>query len=204
MLASCGGVPAYTPQTYIVRPHDTLYSIAWRHDLDYRELARWNRLGPDFRIEVGQILLLRPGRPPAASSPRTAVPEAAAAPASPPANAWVWPTVCAAAPRPVPGGGILLLGQLGQPIRAAAAGRVVYLGNGLRGYGNLIIIKHGEDMLSAYAHTVEPTVREGQQVSAGEQIARMGTGAHQIPALYFEIRLAGRPVDPLAYLPVMK
>ena len=208
MLASCGGVPAYAPQTYTVRPHDTLYSIAWRHDLDYHELARWNRIGPDYRIEVGQVLVLRPGTPSGASSPRPAVPQAppppAGEPASAPASAWVWPTAHTTAPRPVPGGGILLLGQLGQPIRAAAAGRVVYLGSGLRGYGNLIIIKHGDDLLSAYAHTLDPTVREGQQVSAGEQIARMGAGAHRIPALYFEIRLAGRPVDPLSYLPAIK
>jgi lipoprotein NlpD len=94
-----------------------------------------------------------------------------------------------------------MLGTFGQPIRAACAGRVVYAGSGIRGYGNLIIIKHGEKVLSAYAHTVEIAVREGQEVATGEQIARMGTGAHDIAALYFEIRLNGKPVDPRPFLP---
>jgi murein DD-endopeptidase MepM/ murein hydrolase activator NlpD len=113
---------------------------------------------------------------------------------------WVWPTAHAEAPRPVPGGGILLLGHLGQPIRAASAGRVVYVGSGLRGYGNLIIIKHGDTLLSAYAHTRELAVHEGQEVTGGQVIAEMGTGPHQTAALYFEIRLNGKPVDPLPYL----
>jgi len=122
-------------------------------------------------------------------------------PEPPQAPHWMWPTAHPSAPRPVPGGGILLLGALGQPIRAACGGRIVYAGSGIRGYGNLIIIKHGDTVLSAYAHTIELTVREGQEVQAGEQIASMGTGAHDIAALYFEIRLNGKPVDPLPLLP---
>jgi lipoprotein NlpD len=112
----------------------------------------------------------------------------------------MWPTAQASAPRPVPGGGILLLGAVGQPIRAACAGRVVYAGSGIRGYGNLIIIKHGETLLTAYAHTIQLAVHEGQDVATGEEIAHMGTGAHQIAALYFEIRVDGKPVDPLPLL----
>ncbi|HEX4152825.1 MAG TPA: peptidoglycan DD-metalloendopeptidase family protein [Steroidobacteraceae bacterium] len=224
------------PETYIVRPRDTLYSIAWRHDLDYRDLARWNHIGPDYRIAVGQVLMLTPRGPraesPAAPSVRTlpapgsllggapgaAVagaepsPRAAASPGQPCSplaeeeagareDRWRWPTAHVSAPHPVPGGGILLLGELGQPIRAACPGRVVYAGSGIRGYGNLIIIKHGATLLSAYAHTIDVSVHEGQQVSAGESIARMGTGSHRIAVLYFEIRLNGKPVDPLAYLP---
>ena len=102
------------------------------------------------------------------------------------------------------GGGILLPGRLGQDVRAACAGRVVYSGTGIRGYGNLIIIKHGENLLSAYAHNSEALVREGQEVALGQPIARMGEGAPQKPALYFEIRRNGKPVDPLRYLPVIK
>jgi lipoprotein NlpD len=112
----------------------------------------------------------------------------------------MWPTAHASAPRPVPGGGILLLGALGQPIRAACAGRVVYAGSGIRGYGNLIIIKHGESLLSSYAHNRELLVHEGQEVAMGQVIAHMGTGPHQVCALYFEIRLNGKPADPLRYL----
>jgi lipoprotein NlpD len=104
----------------------------------------------------------------------------------------------------VPGGGILLLGRLGQDIRAAGSGRVVYSGNGLRGYGNLIIIKHGESLLSSYAHNREMLVHEGQEVAAGQVIAHMGTGAHQTSALYFEIRVNGKPTDPLRYLATAK
>lgn len=223
----------YRSQTYIVRPGDTLYSIAWRHNLDYRDLARWNDMGPDYRISVGQILSLQPGphgahRAPAAPPspapppfPATSLPPPRLTPAPPPARpgpppvssappttpplvpnarGWVWPTAHAAAPRPVQGGGILLLGELGQPVRAAYAGRVAYVGNGIRGYGNLIIIKHGESLLTAYAHTRELGVRDGQEVAAGQVIAQMGLGPHQIAALYFEVRLNGKPVDPMPYL----
>jgi lipoprotein NlpD len=113
---------------------------------------------------------------------------------------WVWPTERSGAPRPVPGGGILISGKLGQEVRAAAAGRVVYAGSGLRSYGMLVIIKHGDSLLSAYAHNRELDVHEGQDVAAGQTIARMGEAVRQIPVLYFEIRLNGRPVDPEPYL----
>jgi lipoprotein NlpD len=249
----------YQPRTYVVRPGDTLYSIAWRLNMDYRNLARWNDLGPGYRIAVGQILSLRPGPyatarapasrpapsaplprssqgalspppafsvPPSSSAPQPpSSPQPSSQPPSPPyepaasgaaevqpparadaatpapnAQGWVWPTAHLRPPRLVEGGGILLLGELGQPVRAARAGRVAYVGSGIRGYGNLIIIKHGENLLTAYAHTRELTVREGQDVLGGQVIARMGSGPHQIAALYFEVRLNGKPVDPLPYL----
>jgi lipoprotein NlpD len=76
----------------------------------------------------------------------------------------------------------------------------VYVGSGIRGYGNLIIIKHDESFLSAYAHTREVAVHEGQEVLRGQVMAQMGVGPHQAAALYFEIRLNGKPVDPLPYL----
>ena len=108
------------------------------------------------------------------------------------------------APRSVPGGGVLLSGRLGQDVRAASAGRVVYAGSGLRGYGNLIIIKHAESLLSAYAHNREILVHDGQEVASGEVIAHMGEGPQQSPILYFEIRQNGKPVDPLPYLPKIR
>jgi lipoprotein NlpD len=249
----------YAPEIYVVRPHDTLYTIAWQHNLDYRELAKWNNIGPDFRLAIGQVLVLHPPARPAA--PLTALPPApvVAAPSAPaqtaqpavtprvgkpiplddtpsaamsatePASAaapaatapvsaashephsvaavstvggvkWVWPTDRMSAPRPVPGGGVLLLGRLGQDVRAAGSGRVVYTGSGLRGYGNLIIIKHGDSLLSSYAHNRELLVHEGQDVAMGQVIAHMGTGPHQVCALYFEIRVNGKPTDPLRYL----
>jgi lipoprotein NlpD len=256
MLGACADTSPQGPESYVVRPQDTLYSIAWRHDLDYRDLARWNNIGSDFRISVGQVLLLGPGNAPPAEpeTPRssgTPAADAQAAPRvgklrplpAPPARAqsnamppvsnaapsnnaaapsnnasigppagtvigaaskWVWPTDRVGAPRPVPGGGILLAGRLGQDVRAASAGRVVYTGSGLRGYGNLIIIKHADSLLSAYAHNREMLVHEGQDVAPGQVIAHMGEGGPQTPVLYFEIRLNGRPVDPLPYFSKIK
>ncbi|HWS66689.1 MAG TPA: peptidoglycan DD-metalloendopeptidase family protein [Steroidobacteraceae bacterium] len=277
MIGGCASGGPYEPATYVVRPEDTLYSIAWRHNLDYRAIAKWNNIGTDYRVSIGQVLVLQPSgesRAPRASQPATSagaretrtgnvpsvgkpvpladppagvglpngsqrafgpatkesalvpapmpapapvpvptpapvpspVPasrgqESVAAPASKGANSkWVWPTNRLSAPRPVPGGGILLLGRLGQDVRAAGSGRVVYTGSGLRGYGNLIIIKHGDSLLSSYAHNRELLVHEGQDVAAGQVIAHMGMGPHQISALYFEIRVNGKPTDPLRYL----
>jgi lipoprotein NlpD len=265
LLISCADTAGTGPEGYVVRPGDTLYSIAWRHDLDFRDLARWNNIGADFRISVGQVLVLGPGSapptepatpraapkpaptaaapspaipssatrpstmPPSSATPRVSKPRplpdlAAAAPnagassspgaTSPPsmptsernAQGWVWPTDRVGAPRVVPGGGILLSGRLGQDVRAASAGRVVYTGSGLRGYGNLVIIKHADSLLSAYAHNRETLVHDGQEVAMGQVIAHMGVGegAQRSPILYFEIRQNGRPVDPLPFLTKMK
>jgi lipoprotein NlpD len=210
-----------------VRPQDTLYSIAWRYGLDFHDLARWNHIGPDFRIAIGQRLILAPtgagtvagagagAGPGTGTAPRRTIPgaPAAALPRSAPAAGpapipsalpWTWPTDRTDAPKAVQGGGVLLPGRLGQDIRAATSGRVVYNGTGIRGYGNLIIIKHGENLLSAYAHNRDSLVREGQDVTLGEVIGHMGEGAPQKPVLYFEIRRNGKPVDPLGFLPKEK
>jgi lipoprotein NlpD len=185
-----------------------VYSIAWRYGLDFRDLARWNHIGPDFRITVGQTLSLAPAA--AAVAPPLEKPKSAASIALPKgrpvasALSWAWPTDRMSAPQPVSGGGILLPGREGQDIRAASSGRVVYNGSGIRGYGNLIIIKHGENLLSAYAHTRESLVHDGQEVTLGQVIAHMGEGAPQKPVLYFEIRRNGKPVDSLSFLPAIK
>ncbi|MDD3519087.1 MAG: peptidoglycan DD-metalloendopeptidase family protein [Chromatiales bacterium] len=97
--------------------------------------------------------------------------------------------------------GIAIAGKSGQPVRASAAGRVVYSGSGLIGYGELIIIKHNENFLSAYAHNERILVREGEDVKAGQQIARLGSTGTDRPMLHFEIRYDGKPVDPMRYLP---
>jgi lipoprotein NlpD len=215
LLSACADTGPENQNIYVVQPQDTLYSIAWRFDLDYHDLARWNNIGPDFRITVGQSLLLTGAASPAraASAVGQAPPVKHAPPASGASNApagatagatalkWVWPTEHLAAPLPVPGGGILLAGHVGQEIRAACAGRVVYSGSGLRSYGNLIIIKHSESLLSAYAHNRDSLVRDGEEVSAGQPIAHMGEGAPQKPVLYFEIRRFGKPIDPKTILP---
>ncbi|MFT5225877.1 MAG: lipoprotein NlpD, partial [Polaribacter sp.] len=97
--------------------------------------------------------------------------------------------------------GIDIAGQLGQDVRATAAGKVVYSGNSLIGYGNLIIIKHNETYLSAYAYCKERLVNEGTVVQAGAIIAKMGQHKNKLARLHFEIRKDGKPVDPVKYLP---
>ena len=97
--------------------------------------------------------------------------------------------------------GIDIAGSLGQPVRASGKGTVVYAGGDLRGYGEMVIINHDDTYISAYGHNRRLLVNEGQQVSAGQQIAEMGsTGTDQVK-LHFEIRRQGSPVDPLQYLP---
>lgn len=99
------------------------------------------------------------------------------------------------------GSGIGIGGELGTDIRASASGQVVYAGDGLAAYGNLIIIKHNDTFLSAYGHNDEMVVSEGQTVEQGQVIAKMGMGPERLPQVHFEIRQNGSPVDPLGRLP---
>lgn len=137
---------------------------------------------------------------PARSRPAAPAPSAAAA-----GIRWQWPTdgqVVRAFPTTDTGKrGIAIAGTRGQPVRAAAPGRVVYSGSGLVGYGQLIIVKHDENFLSAYAHNEKLLVNEGAEVAGGQQIARLGDSGTDRPMLHFEIRYDGRPVDPIRYLP---
>ena len=97
--------------------------------------------------------------------------------------------------------GIDIKGKAGQRVSAAADGMVVYAGGNLRGYGKLVIIKHNESFLSAYGNNQEILVREGEQVKGGQMVAKVGTTAGKVEMLHFEVRLNGRPEDPLKYLP---
>jgi lipoprotein NlpD len=99
------------------------------------------------------------------------------------------------------GAGLNIAGNMGDPVRAAASGTVVYSGNGLIGYGELIIVKHNDTYLSAYGHNSKRLVKEGEHVSAGQEIALMGASGAPRVELHFEIRKDGKPVDPLGYLP---
>lgn len=279
--------------TYRVVRGDTLYAIAFRNGVDFRELAAWNGIEPPYRIYAGQDLRLGPSAAPqpntraaAAAPPAPArAPVAAAAkssqatqdgkpatasggmfedvPATPevsardetatapaphapstdvvPATAAVAPppakgTVAEAPSRPAPlpkapdeavngaGGlvwrwpgrgplignfvagdqtrqGIDIGGTAGDPVLAAADGEVVYSGNGLLGYGELIIVKHNASFLSAYGHNRKRLVQEGDRIRSGQQIAEMGSSASARDELHFEIRKNGKPVNPLDYLP---
>ena len=123
---------------------------------------------------------------------------------APDGKPWVWPAEGKVLSRFSPDdgrNGIDIAGSDGSPIRAAAKGKVVYAGTGLRGYGLLIIIKHDETFLTAYAHNRAVKINEGDAVQSGQIIAEMGQSGVDSVRLHFEIRRDGQPVDPLGYLP---
>jgi lipoprotein NlpD len=208
--------------TATVRKGQTVYRIATEHGITALDLALWNDIPPPYTIHPGQRLRLYPGAAPkpSRSMPSVGAPKPASKPASgaapkpavpvaPPAAAsslaWRWPTdgsviVGFAAGDPTRQG-IDITGQPGQPVRAAADGVVVYSGSGLVGYGELVIVKHDAQWLSAYGHNRARLVNEGQLVKAGQQIAEMGRSGATRDMLHFEIRYDGKPVDPQAYLP---
>ena len=277
---------------YRVQRGDTLYAIAFKHGMDFRDLASWNGVAAPYRIYPGQELRLSAANGTAEHASRAAVTPAApdrvvaAAPSEPlairknpqvekpaaPASigfqdvepSSAAPEVVASAPpavvaeravaasapsvapppKPAPvavevapirstestpqlnaGGvswrwpgkgkvvgmyisgdqtrqGVDIAGSAGDPVQAAADGEVVYSGNGLLGYGELIIVKHNASFLSAYGHNRKRLVQEGDKVKAGQQIAEMGSSASSREELHFEIRKNGKPVNPLDYLPV--
>jgi lipoprotein NlpD len=145
---------------------------------------------------------------PAASAP-VAPPVPAPAPVAPVASAaqdeinWIWPSSgpVLAGFDEVKNKGLDLGGKVGDPVLAAADGRVVYVGAGLRGYGNLIILKHNNTYLTAYAHNQTLLVKEDQSVRQGQKIAEMGNSDADRVKLHFEVRRQGKPVDPTKHLP---
>ncbi|BFI96319.1 MAG: peptidoglycan DD-metalloendopeptidase family protein [Rhodanobacter sp.] len=277
--------------SYMVVKGDTMYSIAFRNGVDFRDLAKWNGIAAPYTIWPGQRLRLSPPRDNRPVAPTVATIGSAASKASSPAAATVsaapvFENVSAATPAPAPamsthvaqtasaavtvaqhpaptlapapsvsttvpvagesravapsavpapapvatggssrtaGGvtwrwpadgqlvkrftpgdavpGIEIAGKAGEPVRAAADGVVVYSGNGLVGYGELVIIKHSDSLLSAYGHNSKRLVTEGQRVTAGQVIAQMGSSGASRVELGFQIRKDGNPVDPLDYLP---
>ena len=143
---------------------------------------------------------------PAASAPAASASadEAREEPADPNKLVWGWPTkgkVIAGFNENGGPKGVQIAGNLGQAIVASAPGRVVYTGNGLRGYGNLVIIKHNDTYLSAYAHNRVVLVKQGDVVTRGQKIAEMGKSDANRVMLHFEIRRMGKPVDPMKFLP---
>lgn len=222
LLSACGGrYASYTParilenpDSHVVSAGETLYSISWQYGYDYRRVAKWNGIDSPYTIYPGQRIRLtaapaprRDGEPEGESKvtkvrpPQTGGEQPRASSA---VIKWRWPTegeVVRTFKENARGKkGIEIAGKDGQPIRAAASGRVVYSGNGLKGYGNLVIIKHDEQYLSAYAYNSQLLVEENDSVEHGQQIAKMGAGADGA-ALHFEIRRTGRSVDPLTFLP---
>ena len=193
-----------SPLIHVVQAGETLHSIAWQHGLDTRDLVRWYGLQNPDLILVGQRLNLRLGGPSGASTPPSAPRQPPPLPPQLPAPSWGWPVqgplVTTYGSRSGTGQGIGIGGEIGQDIRAAAPGRVVYAGDGLVGYGQLLIIEHNDTYLSAYGHNDQLIVAEGDTVKQGQVIAAMGLGPGRQPQLHFEIRRNGAPVDPLGYL----
>jgi lipoprotein NlpD len=205
LLAACstGGGWSRNPDEHIVRRGETLYSIAWRYDKSPDDLARWNGLGDGTLIYPGQVIRLQPGGSRTASSAPKPKPLPKIEDA--PSPGWAWPSNGTVdvkfGGKPGPGTGILINGAAGDPVRAAADGRVVYAGSGLIGYGQLIILKHNDTYLSAYGYNKSVLVRENQTIRRGQRIATMGEGPERKTRLHFEIRQNGEPVDPQRFLP---
>jgi lipoprotein NlpD len=216
---------------YTVQRGDTLKEIAAAHGRDMRDLARWNNLDDPNKLTVGQVLRVNPpiegavaapiapagsaqARPlspasppqPPGSPPPTAAPSTPAAP-QPSALAWAWPASGKVLVKfdekldEIRNKGIDIAAKEGDPVTAAADGVVLWIGNTMRGYGNLVILKHNEEFTSAYAHNSRVLVKKDQAVKRGDRIADAGKSDAATPRLHFEIRRSGRPVDPQQFLP---
>jgi len=220
LITGCAGLPPiYTVAggtgTYVVRKGDSLYSIAFRYGLDYKSLARINGVRSPYTIYVDQLIRLRvsakspkkdsaPVATQSSTRPPSKVSKAPPAPSALVAS-WRWPLKGEVINRfslvqPV-NKGIDIAGDIGDTVRAAADGVVVYAGGNLRGYGQLVIVKNNDSFLSAYGNNEKMLVKEGEKVKAGKSIARVGKTAANVEMLHFEIRRDGKPVDPLRYLP---
>jgi lipoprotein NlpD len=215
---------------YTVKPGDTLMRIGLETGQNHKDLARWNNMDNPNKLEVGQVIRVVPptaestaaAKPvPAPASTVTPLPAAgaASAPAAKPAPTeapvaaapaaadgelgWIWPGNGAviAGFDEVKNKGLDIGGNAGDPVLAVAEGKVVYAGSGLRGYGNLVIIKHDNTYLTAYAHNRALLVKEDQSVKKGQKIAEMGNSDADRVKLHFEVRKQGKPVDPIKYLP---
>ncbi len=210
-----------------VQSGDTLYSIAWNYHLDYKEIARWNKIKTPYVIYPGQVVRLIAPLTEEAVVKKT-VPENTKTTEKKPSEQnpeatkkiskknesvkyvrninWQWPTKgkLIKSNSPISKKGIDIAGKEGQLVKASGAGVVVYSGSGLPGYGKLIIIKHNEAYLSAYAHNSVLMVKEGDSISSGQKIAKMGQDNNGQPLLHFEIRKNGTSVAPTRYLPKSK
>lgn len=211
--------------THTVRDNESLYLIAWRYGRDYRDIAIANGIHEPYKIFPGQRLTLRKPtqaqlnafEKPKAKQVKKVAKQSAKPKAKEKAKPtkktwsmldtsrdWMWPAqgniISRFTQKPKINKGIDIANKKGTPIKATQPGKVVYSGQGLRGYGKLLIIKHDDDYLSAYAHNDELLVKEGQNVKQGQTIATMGRSDSNQVKLHFEIRKKGQPVDPLGYL----
>lgn len=221
--------PGVSQDVHVVQKGETLFSLAFRYGWDHKALASANRIKPPYTIFPGQKLNVAHGIPAHLRGPvkgsnkltNKPSPDYGDAPSAykkpnkgtsaaikTEEVAWSWPAkgelIAKFSTKDPVSKGIDIKGRLGEPVMAAAAGSVVYAGSGLLGYGNLVILKHNDDYLSAYAHNKRLLVKEGQLVKVGQAIAEIGSSGTDKVKLHFEIRRRGKPVDPLRYLPKTK
>ncbi|MBB2930288.1 peptidoglycan DD-metalloendopeptidase family protein [Paraburkholderia silvatlantica] len=221
--ASASVTRVVTKTTYVrVRRGDTLQRIAQKHSVSVRDLAAWNHLKPNGHLRAGQSIKLvskqtitvQVAAPPAGGATANSTASAAAntagsrqvaAEMARHANsvALVWPAHGRVVEPFAPGAtrGIEIAGKAGDPVIAAADGKVMYAGTGLNEYGSLIIVQHNKDFLTAYSHNRRLLVKTGDMVHQGQQIAEMGSENNDRVAVLFEVRRDGKPVDPMPYLP---
>jgi lipoprotein NlpD len=180
---------------YRVNPGDTLPGIAAAYGQRPQDLARWNGLQPNASVTVGQVLRVSP--PPVPGNP------APGSGAVAQQGQLVWPLHGPVLRPFMPGStkGIVIGGRIGDPVKAAAAGRVVYAGTGIEAYGPLIIIKHSDSLITAYGQNSTLLVKEGDAVTQGQTIGEVGADSRGIGSIQFEVRQDGHPVDPLNWLP---
>ncbi|WP_232522485.1 peptidoglycan DD-metalloendopeptidase family protein [Chitinibacter sp. GC72] len=212
-LSGCGstgsgsGSTRVAPGFYRVQTGDTLYRIARAHNQSVANLKSWNQLS-DNQIVVGQLLRVRADgaskQPvPVSSKPPASKPTASATPAPKVSLSLVWPHAGNLVGKYAPprNKGIDIAGKEGDPVLVAADGKVVYAGDGIRAYGNMVIVRHAGDYLTTYAHNQVLLVAEGAQVRQGQPIARMGKSGTDTVKLHFELRFKGQPTNPLVQLP---
>ena len=247
------GSEEYTASTYVVRPGDTLYAVAWFTGNDYRDIAEFNKISKPYTIFPGQELRLtapivktptrhqttnkttrsthrtsqpldkrsidppnpqayvdrkenvKPQNVTSVKKPVTSVKKASPKGFPDRVKTWMWPAegkVVDTFSKAESGNkGIDIAGARGSNVVAAADGKVVYAGSALRGYGKLVIVKHTDTFLSAYAYNDSILVKEREWVYAGQKIATMGSSGTDSVKLHFEVRYRGKSLDPLRYLP---
>lgn len=225
------GRPSVIPDSHLVHRGETLYSIAWRYGMDFKGLASANNIGWPYTIYPGQRLKIKAAASStaktrgstSASTARTTTSQSSRVTKPTSANTsketadglaldakrfpfrWQWPVKGRLLKTYHSGSavhkGIDIQGNLGEPVRAANSGKVVYAGSGLVGYGKLLIIKHDEQYLSAYGHNRVLLVGEGELVKVGQKIAEIGDTGTDRAKLHFEIRRNGQPINPLSKLP---
>jgi len=203
-------------KSYLVRSGDTLYSIAWQSGHDYHQLAKWNNISWPYTIYKGQKIKLVAAawasKKPAKfqrNNKKTVKKQKITKKSSKKYSkkvklVWQWPINAKKLEKGIIKTGVVLVGRPGELVRSSESGKVVYAGNGLKGYGNLLIIMHKNEFLTAYGYNKRLLVKEGSVVKKGQAIAEIGMDSRQRRVLFFEIRQHGKAVSVTKHLPKIR